>query len=121
MAEHQERKSGQEERVYVTKENTQIKLRQIGTEAPLPKDVEHWMHEVKKVVGDHQSLTMRSVGQAAPAATTTNSKITIPTTREVFSAGFKKKVNDVGRWLSTFLFRMMKIKHEEVVFKDDNV
>ncbi len=120
MAEHQERKSGQEGNVYVTKENAQIKLRQVDTETPLPKDVEHWMHEVKKVVGN-QNLTMRSIGQAAPTATPTDSKITLPTTRRAFSAGFKKKVNDVGRWLSTFLFRMMKIKHEEVVFKDDNV
>jgi len=44
--------------------------------------------------------------------------IVLPITRSKFIAGFKKTVDNAGRWLSTFIFRLIKIKDGKVKFKE---
>jgi hypothetical protein len=47
-------------------------------------------------------------------------KISLPITRTTFVSVFKKKIDNVGLWLSKFLFREIKLKDGSVSFKPDD-
>lgn len=84
----------------------------------VPKEVESWLQKIEKdptqkTVNDHtgQPILMPSVPS--------DPKIILPVTKTEFSAGFKKGISDAGRWLSVFIFRLIKIKKGEVEFKEN--
>ncbi|MFA4827444.1 MAG: hypothetical protein WC596_04325 [Candidatus Shapirobacteria bacterium] len=83
----------------------------------MPKDVEHWLKEIKTT----PIATPVNVGQQTvmTPTTPTNVKIQLPVTRTTFAAGFKKSISEAGRWLSIFLFRLIKIKKGNIEFKKD--
>lgn len=101
-----------------TKETLIRDLRKPEAES-LPPEVERWMKLRREEIPQQKQVqSMQPVlKQAAP----TNPKIVLPVTRLTFKMGFKKAVGDAGRWLSVFLFRVIKIKKGDVEFKDDNV
>ncbi len=104
--------------VEVTKPEFEIRdLDKIRDEEKLPPEVETWMRKVEKA----QTTTVTDdTGQ--PLLTPTqpqNPKIVLPVTRKAFGDGFKKKIEEAGRWLSTFVWRLIKIKKGEVVFKEE--
>lgn len=82
----------------------------------MPKEVEHWLKEIKI-----PTTTTVTIGQQVvmTPTTPTNVKIQLPVTRTTFAAGFKKSISEAGRWLSIFLFRLIKIKKGNVEFKKD--
>jgi hypothetical protein len=82
----------------------------------LPRELETWMERIEKdptqqVVNDINNQPLLQT------ATPTKPKIVLPITRQKFIAGFKKKVNETGRWLSTFILKLIKAKDGEVEFK----
>ena len=79
--------------------------------------VETWLRKIEKVQGQQVSdqtgqPVMTPVGAATP-------KIVIPVSRGSFASGFKKKINEAGRWLSAFFLRLIKMKKGEVKFKEE--
>lgn len=84
----------------------------------LPSEVETWMRKVEKA----QTTTVSDDKTGQPLLTPvapTNPKVVLPASRKTFAGGFKKTVEEAGRWLSTFILRLIKIKKGEVVFKDE--
>ena len=85
-------------------------------EEPLPREVESWMTKVEKVptttVTDQQGQAIMQPSMP-PAAT-----IVLPVTRQTFTSGLKKKIEEAGRWLSEYIFRIIKIKDGKVKFKE---
>ncbi len=86
---------------------------------PVPREVESWMEKIEKVptVGDGkvkagQKTVLRPAKPVDP-------KIKLPVARKTFVGGFSKAVSDAGRWFSTFLLRLIKIKKGKVEFKND--
>lgn len=79
-------------------------------EVIVPREVKSWMEKVEEDI-----VTDDSVLQ--PIATTP--KIVLPTTRQTFSDGFTKTVGDAGKWLSEFVFRLIKKNGGNVKFKEE--
>ncbi|MFA6184730.1 MAG: hypothetical protein WCT51_03785 [Candidatus Shapirobacteria bacterium] len=88
----------------------------------VPREVRSWMEKVeedtsflnsqnKKINGDDDSV-LQSI---APIVT----KIILPTDRKNFSEGFNKTMDDAGRWLSEFVFRLIKKNKGNVKFKEE--
>jgi hypothetical protein len=82
----------------------------------VPPGVETWMRKVEqastKQAGETGIATPILVGQTSP-------KVVVPITRQGFAIGFRKKISEAGRWLSAFIFRLIKIKKSEVEFKEE--
>jgi len=93
-------------------------------EKNLPPDVKNWMQKVEEQGGgnlkqandDQNQTVMTSVGDNNDD---NGDIIKLPVNRKVFSTGFSLAVNKAGRWLSEFLFRLIKIKKGKVEFKED--
>ncbi|MFA6250740.1 MAG: hypothetical protein WC686_04570 [Candidatus Shapirobacteria bacterium] len=90
---------------------------ELGKEAPLPREVETWMTKVEKTatstVTDSQGQTVMQPSTPPPTTTA------LPISRQTFVAGFKKKLEEAGRWLSEYIFRLIKIKKGQVKFKQN--
>jgi hypothetical protein len=114
MAESKERLESSDQENLSSKETIKELLER---EAIMPKEVEHWLKEIKTT----PTATPVNVGQQTVMTPTTpaNIKIQLPVTRTTFAAGFKKSISEAGRWLSVFLFRLIKIKKGNVEFKKD--
>lgn len=81
--------------------------------AEVPPGVETWMRASTKQAGKAGGVvTLTPTGQTSP-------KVKVPTTRRGFLSGFKKKISEAGRWLSAFIFRLIKMKKGEVEFKEE--
>lgn len=90
---------------------------------PIPREIKSWMQKVEEdvavtdptlILNDNQQPLIQS---SAPS----NPKITLPSTRQSFLSGFRKTFSDAGFWLSTFIFRLIKIKKGAVIFKSDDI
>jgi len=86
----------------------------------IPREVQSWMEKVEQdptikaqnqIKGDDDSVLQT----IAPAVV----KITLPTDKKVFSQGFSKTVEDAGRWLSEFMFRLIKKNKGNVKFNEE--
>lgn len=88
-----------------------------GEDEKLPPEIETWMRKVEKAktttVSDDNGQPIMTPAQPQ------DPKITLPTTRKTFGDGFKKTIEEAGRWLSTFVWRLIKIKKGEVKFRDE--
>lgn len=85
--------------------------------AEIPPGVETWMRKVEKATTKQAGeaggvVTLTPTGQTSP-------RVVVPITRRGFAVGFKKKISDAGRWLSAFIFRLIKIKKGNVEFKEE--
>lgn len=87
-------------------------MRDLREDEVLPREVEHWMERLEKpaaAVNDPKGKPILT--PSGPV----NIKIKANTTRSKFSSGFRKKVDDVGLWLSTFVFRLIKKNKDKLV------
>ena len=80
----------------------------------VPREVKSWMEKVEQ---EQEIPSDDSVLQ--PITTTTTPKITLSTDKKVFSEGFNKTIGDAGRWLSEFMFRLIKKNKGNVKFKEE--
>jgi len=96
-----------------------IDLQEGRAEQPLPREVESWMEKFEKLQQPGQAVTDDQRQTVLQPTAPVNPKIKLPATKKAFVTGFSKAVSDAGKWFSTFLFRLIKIKKGEVEFKND--
>ncbi len=87
-------------------------------EKGLDRKVANWLEEIEKApkqttITDDKQQVLKPVGGGQV-------KVKLPVTRKTFKSGFSKTVADAGRWLSEFIFRLIKIKKGKVKFKNDD-
>lgn len=99
--------------------NKLVDVEKINKE-PLPENVVKWMERVEQTSQTPITTINDSNGQPllTPMAPI-NPKIILPITRKTFAEGFKKTVENAGRWLSVFVFRLIKIKRGNIQFKEE--
>jgi hypothetical protein len=91
----------------------------------IPPGVETWLREVEKVSQGNTNVVKddRTGQPVMTTAAPTNPVVQLPVTKTVFRKGFKKKIDEAGRWLSEFILRVIKIKVKTkkniIHFKDD--
>ena len=88
-------------------------------EAMVPREVKNFLQRIEETPTATPTFDPTGQPQLSPS-TPTNPKVTLPVTRTSFLDGFKKTVDDVGHWLSIFLFREIKLKKSNVSFKPDD-
>lgn len=84
-----------------------------------PPEIRRWIEKIEQ--DPTQQKIVNDINGQPLLQTTTPSdpKIVLPITRPKFIVGFKKKVDEAGRWLSTFVLRLIKIKGGKVKFKKE--
>ncbi|MDD2483240.1 MAG: hypothetical protein PHE71_03150 [Candidatus Shapirobacteria bacterium] len=116
------------ERIIIETKNEQIEKPIEGMvdleknrEAIVPREVKNWMEKVEQdpdLTSQNQNNGNNDDAILQPIATTV-AKITLPTDKRVFSQGFNKTVSDAGRWLSEFVFRLIKKNKGNVKFNEE--
>lgn len=105
-----------------TKEIISLQSREIIDQKPetiVPNELKSFLRKIEENPVP-QSVTNDSGQPQLTSTEITEPKISLPVTRTTFLAGFKQKVDDVGLWLSKFLFREIKLKDGSVSFKPDD-
>ena len=82
----------------------------------IPREIKTWMEKVEEepVAGVTDQAGQPLLSPSQP----TTVKIQLPISRKTFVAGFKKRIDEAGRWLSEFIFRLIKRKEGKVKFKE---
>jgi hypothetical protein len=87
---------------------------------PIPREVKSWMEKFEISEDNNTNIVDDKTGQTILSSTTPNdTRIDLPIDRKTFADGFNKPIDNVGRWLSEFVFRFMKIKEGSVKFKEE--
>jgi len=122
MAENKEIISNQIEQVDRQQNEKPVEIMrdlQKDREVFVPREVKSWMEKVEEDQNlnnqNQDDETNDSVLQ--PIAKTP--KIVLPTDKTSFSSGFNKKIDEAGRWLSEFVFRLIKKNKGNVKFKEE--
>jgi len=104
-------------------ENKSIQTRDIivdrQPEAFAPRNVEFFLQKIEKTPIATPTFDPNGQPQLT-ASPSPSSKVILPVTRQTFINGFRKTFDDVGNWLSRFIFREIKLKDGNVTFKSDD-
>jgi hypothetical protein len=84
----------------------------------VPKEIETWMRKIEKDPTKMKTINDINGQPLLTPAAPQRPVIILPITREKFIAGFKKTIDEAGRWLSTFVLRLIKKKDGKVKFKE---
>lgn len=88
-------------------------------EAPVPYELRSFLQRMEQAPVATPAFDPAGQPVLSPSVPT-NPKIILPVTRTTFVSGFKKRIDDVGLWLSKFLFREIKLKEGDISFKPDD-
>lgn len=89
------------------------------TSARVPPEVKTWMQKIEEDPGQMKTVHDDSGQPVLTPTPNQNPKIVLPISRAKFVAGFKKKVDEAGRWLSGFLLKLIKKNQGNVKFKQE--
>jgi len=87
-------------------------------EAVVPREVKTWMQKLEEdpdVNNPSQNNDDNDLQSISPAVT----KISLPTSRQTFTDGFAKPMDQAWRWLSEFVLRIVKQNQGRVKFKEE--
>ena len=85
----------------------------------VPKEIESWMERIEKDPVKMKTVSDINGQPLLQPVSPQKPVIVLPITRGKFVAGFKKTFDEAGRWLSTFVLRLIKRKNGEVKFKEE--
>jgi len=85
----------------------------------VPKEIETWMERIEKDPTKMKTISDVNGQPLLQPVSPQKPLIVLPITRGKFVAGFKKTMDEAGRWLSTFVLRLIKRKNGEVKFKKE--
>ncbi|MBI2464621.1 hypothetical protein HYV64_00620 [Candidatus Shapirobacteria bacterium] len=85
----------------------------------VPHEVKSWMQKIEEDPGQMKTVHDDSGQPVLVPTPNQNPKVVLPVTRARFVEGFKKTVNEAGRWLSGFLLKLIKKRKGNVKFKQE--
>ena len=84
----------------------------------IPREVQSWLEKVE-IDPDLNRQDPNNDDSTLQAVATTVTKIVLPIDKRNFSRGFNKTVSNAGRWLSEFMFRLIKKNKGNVKFNEE--
>ncbi len=88
-------------------------------EVIVPREVRNWMEKVEQDPDlNDQSQNDGNNDDSVLQPIVKIPKIVLPVDKDNFSEGFKKTMDDASRWLSEFVFRLIKKNKGNVKFKE---
>jgi hypothetical protein len=94
-------------------------LLDVEARTKVPENIKNWL---EKIEGDPVQMRTVNDDSGQPLLQTSapqDPRVVLPITRQKFVAGFKKTIDEAGKWLSTFILRLIKIKEGNVKFKEE--
>jgi hypothetical protein len=89
-------------------------------EVIIPREVDSWLKKVEQETDlNDQGQNSNTNDDSILQPITKTPKIILPTDRKTFSEGFNKTIGDAGKWLSEFVFRLIKKNKGNVKFKEE--
>lgn len=90
-------------------------------EAFVPREVKGWLEKVEEETTNLQNNNSSTTGIEDVLIDINNQpvKVVLPTTKKTFSNGFNKTFSEAGRWLSEFVFRLIKKEKGNVKFNEE--
>jgi hypothetical protein len=105
-----------------TSERLPVKVPELVDQTPdmiMPREVETWMEKLEKDQTQQQTVNDTQGQPLIQPTAPVDPKVVLPVTRATFAQGFKKTVEEAGKWLSVFIFRLIKMKKGKVTFKEE--
>ena len=90
-------------------------MMEVDKEPTVPREVDSWLTKHEKT---NQGTIKLGEDGGVKGEDQNKVVINVPITRKKFTDGLKKPVNEVGRWLSTFISKLIKMD-KEVNFKEE--
>ena len=124
MAENKEIINGRNEQIARQQTEKPVEIMrdlQKDREVIVPREVRSWMEKVEQDpdFNDQNQSQINDNDSILQPITPAVVKIVLPTDRKNFSEGFNKTMDDAGRWLSEFMFRLIKKNKGNVKFKEE--
>jgi hypothetical protein len=88
---------------------------EVDKEPTVPREIDSWLTKHEKA---NQGMTKLGEDGRVKAGDQDKVVINVPVTRKKFVDGLKMPVSEVGRWLSTFISKLIKMD-KEVKFKEE--
>ena len=85
----------------------------------VPPEIKTWMQRIEEDPVKMQTVSDVSGQPILQPAAPQDPKIQLPISRTKFIGGFKKKIDEAGKWLSIFVFRVIKLNKGKVEFKKE--
>jgi len=114
-----ENKEGQP--INTSESLNKVVLTEVGKDIKqrIPQEVETWLEKFEKTQ-PQQTIVDDSTGKPVlTPSVSTNDVYSLPITQNSFIDGFKKTIVDAGKWLSCFVFRLIKMKKGVIKFKEE--
>ena len=105
-----------------TSENlNKIPLIEVGKDIKqrIPQEVETWLEKFEKTQPQQTIVDDKTGKPVLTPSVSANATCSLPITQNNFVAGFKKTITDAGKWLSCFIFRLIKLKKGVIKFKEE--
>ncbi len=83
-------------------------------EVEIPREIKSWMRKVE------EGPSKLASDQPGGTTTTSDDIYQLPVSKRKFLGGFKKSLEDVTRWLSVFVLRVIKKKQGKVKFREED-
>jgi hypothetical protein len=109
----------------VKKEETSVRMVDLQSEriAKVPLEVKTWMRKIEEdpiiTKNGNQQQNQRDDDSILQPIANTVVKITLPTTKKIFTGGFSQPTDNAWRWLTTFILRIIKKSKGNVKFKEE--
>ena len=109
----------------IEKEETSVRMVDLQNEriANVPLEVKTWMRKIEEdptiTKNNNQQQSKGDDDSILQPIATTVTKITLPTTKNTFVAGFSLPTDNAWRWLTTFILRIIKKSKGNVKFKEE--
>lgn len=84
----------------------------------IPREVQNWLEKVEQDPDLNKQDPNYNSGSILQPIAKTVTKITLPIDKKTFSSGFSKRISSAGRWLSEFMFRLIKKNKGNVKFNE---
>ena len=123
MAENKEIINNQSEQIDRQQKQKPVEIMrdlQKDREVFVPREVKSWMEKVEQETDSNdQNQNDVNLDDSGLQPIAKIPKIILPTDKKNFSEGFNKTIDDAGRWLSEFVFRLIKKNKGNVKFKEE--
>jgi len=86
------------------------------TSPKVSPELKTWLEKVEEDPGMINPIPRASDTQSMQTQTP---KVQLSVTRTTFLNGFRQTIGDAGKWLSTFILRVIKLKEGRVKFKEE--
>jgi len=94
-------------------------LQDVEARTHVPENIKSWLERIEEDTTQMKTVNDNQGQPLLQTSTPQDPRVVLPISKRKFVAGFKKTLDEAGRWLSTFILRVIKMKAGNVKFKEE--